>query len=66
MCATSKPLRPGIWTSRNSDVRRQALDDAHRLEAVAGLRDHLDVAHLLEHVAQLFPRELLIVYDDGF
>ena len=46
-------------------VGRQTLDHAHGLEPVAGLGDNFDAAHLLEHVAQLFPRELLIVDDDG-
>ena len=59
-------VEAGHLDVEEQDVRRQALDDADRLEAVAGLRDHLDVAHLLEHVTQLFPRELLVVDDDGF
>ena len=59
-------VEAGHLDVEEQDVGRQALDDADRLEAVAGLRDHLDAAHLLEHVAQLFARELLIVDDDGF
>ena len=39
------------------------LDRRQRLEAVAGLRHDLDVAELLELVAQLVARQLLVVHD---
>ena len=36
-----------------------------RLDAVAGLADHLDAADLAEQVAQLVPGQLLIVDEHG-
>ena len=36
-----------------------------RLEPVAGLPDDLDAAELPEQEAQLVPRQLLVVDDDG-
>ena len=41
------------------------LDHAQRLDAVAGLADDLDAADLPEQEAQLLPRQLLVVDDDG-
>ena len=57
-------IETGHLNVEKQDIRCEAPDNAHRLEAVAGLRDHLDISDLLEHVAQLFARELLIVDDD--
>ena len=48
------------------DVRLQPLDRRQRLDAVAGLADHLDAADLFEQVAQLVPRQLLVVHEHGF
>ena len=47
------------------DVGLQSLDRAQRLDAVAGLPDHLDAADLAEQIAQLVPRELLVVDQDA-
>ena len=63
--ATSKPVSPGICTSRNtrSGVSRPMASSASRpLPACA---DHLHAADLVEQVAQLFPRQLLVVDHDG-
>ncbi len=62
--ATSNPLNPGIWTSRNTRSGLSALDGAQRFEAVGGLADDIDAADLLEQKAQLVARELLIVDHD--
>ena len=59
-------VEAGHLDVEKQDVGRQAFDDADGLEAVAGLADDLDAAHLLEHVTQLFPRELFIIDDHGF
>ena len=63
--ATSKPVSPGICTSRNtrSGCRRSIV--VERLDAVAGLADDLDAADLPEQEAQLVARELLVVDEDG-
>ncbi len=41
------------------------LDDAQRLDAVAGLRHDLDAVELAEQEAQLLSRKLFVVHDDG-
>ena len=56
--------------ARHLDVQKDHLggepfDDPDGLQAVAGLRDHLDAPHLIQHVAQLFPGQLFVVDDDG-
>ena len=58
-------VEPGHLDVEKHHFGREALDDADRFQAVARLRDHLHAAHLLEHVAQLFARQLLVVHDDG-
>ena len=62
--ATSKPVRPGIWTSRNADVGRERADDLEGADAVAGLADDLDASDLAEQEAQFFAGRLLVVDDD--
>ena len=46
-------------------VGLQAVDGLERLDAVAGLADHLDPADLSEQIPQLVARELLIVHENG-
>ena len=64
--ATSKPVSPGICTSRNDHVGREPRRSASSASTpLAGLADHLDAADLPEQEAQLLPRQLLVVDDDG-
>ena len=57
--------QPGHLDVEKHQVRAGSADGLQRLEAVAGLADDLDAAHLVEQVAQLVPRQLLVVDDDG-
>ena len=63
---TSKPLMPGICTSRNTmsgDCARHGLD---RLAAVPALTTDIDVVELLQANLQAATREFFVVNDQGF
>jgi hypothetical protein len=47
-------------------IRLQPLDRGQRLDAVARLSNHFNTADLVEQVAHLVPRQLLVVDEDGF
>ncbi len=63
--ATSKPVSPGICTSRNTTSGCSRSIVVQRLDAVARLPDDLDAADLPEQIAQLVARELLVVDQHG-
>ena len=50
---------------QEDDVGSRRSICGERLDAVAGLADHLDRAELPEQVAQLVPRGLFVVDDQG-
>ena len=58
-----EPGQPRHLDVEEHEVGLVALDGGQRLDAVAGLRDDLDIAELLELVAQLLARQLLVVDD---
>ncbi len=62
--ATSKPVSPGIWTSRKTRSGCSRSIVSQRLDAVARLADDLDAPDLAEQIAQLVARQLLVVDDD--
>ena len=58
-----EPGQTGHLDVEEHEVGRVAADRVDRFEAVAGLGDDLDAAHLVEDVAQLLARQLLVVDD---
>jgi hypothetical protein len=42
-----------------------SFDGGERLEAVSGLPDDFDIAQLVKLIAQLFSRQLFVVYDEN-
>jgi hypothetical protein len=40
-------------------------DEAHSFEAVLALRDHVDVAGILEQISEFVAGELFVVHDYG-
>ena len=53
--STPKPSRPGICTSRKTDVRLVGADQVHRFDAIAADRRNLDIAGVLKQVLKLLP-----------
>ena len=57
--------QPGHLHVEEGDIRRVPGDFVERLDAVGRLADDLDAIELAQQEAQLVPRQLLIVGDDG-
>ena len=58
-----EPAQPRHLDVEEDEVGLVAIDGGQGLQAVARLRHDLDVADLLELIAELLPRELLVVHD---
>ena len=61
--ATSRPVHPGIWMSRNTTSGASRAISLHRLFAVLRLADDFDVGHFRQQTPQPLARRLLVVHE---